>query len=116
MGDTIAGVKVKHGAKVKWGTVGSLIIGVPAYVLTYGYTRALSMVFDGIEYVTIGPIEFLSTVLRIPFDDAVRGISRASTSFVIDVYDAGVAAPVIAAAGTAFVVYAIYAGVSRIYG
>lgn len=100
-----------NGTNVKWGLIGSLFVGVPAYIVGYAWARIIGMVNSAFTYLVVGPFEFVARMIDIAFADAVRGIDAANVSFQVAAYDAGLLAAIIGAVGTVIVLYAAYRGV-----
>lgn len=116
MASKIAGVTVLEGGRVKWGTIGGLLVGVPAYAYTVGMSRFVDLVFAALEWLLLGPVSFVARLVDVAFWDALRGIWRSNYSFTQAIEGAGVLAPVFAAGGTFLVAAALYYGVSKVNG
>lgn len=116
MASKIAGVTVLEDGNIKWGVIAGLILGVPTYAYSYGVGRAVSMMFAGLEWMTLGPLSFVTQLIDIAFLEAQFGIWRSNYSFIQALEGAGVFAPVFAAVGTFLIAGAMYLGVTAVYG
>lgn len=112
----LAGVTVLKDGSAKWATIAGLFLGVPTYAVTHGIGRTIELVYAALEWLLLGPYSFAGGLLEDVFGDAVLGIQLANSSFIAEIQDAGVLAPIVAGAGTVLTAYVIYRGVTGIYG
>ncbi|WP_284013248.1 hypothetical protein [Halobaculum litoreum] len=116
MGASIGGVEVVKGTRVKWGLLGSILVGGPLYAYFEGVIGLVQLVGGGIGAGLDGVEWFVSELVGGVFSGVTGSIGSAWAGFLVGVRFAGPGAFAVTVGATMLTLFLFVWGVSRVRG